>query len=1032
MFKKMSVFVLVTVFVFTGFSAFVRAQEKHTLEDYGISADAAKYLSPAEIQAILSSKTPTETAHANINILGPSVAASTSSTPSSTSPSTVPPSADVVNCFDYYNFGSIDADISSLNKNVLPGMTMQFVGNIRNNNSYPVVGGSLYVKIFKERGAEKDSNGPDVVDQFIAVDDLSIAASGTVPVSFSWKVPLASKAGDYKLATYFVADKKFNLLGLSFTDDIIGNTFSFSVNGASSGVEFNKTSASINGEAYHFAAFPPQIDPKDSADVSIKVSNTTNTEQKVGITWKLYSWDALTENNLIRTVSTSTLVKANSSNNVSMDIKDNTEPVYYLVAELNYKDAKSVADFRFVRTGVDKVRLSFPSILQYPLKGGANSSVFACVNNSGTSSLVGDNKVVLKIVDPNGNEVTSYTYDGSITGEMMAVKKDFVSPKDLTSFSLVSEIYHAGVLVGTSTLVYDCNKIDPTKCKKGESLDLGAFIIGLLLVVVLVAIALWINAKKKVGLQKTLSVFILVGLTTFGVILSTPKAEAKDTVWNTTPSVNLDYFANRWGGSWWVEALQNPNISVTYHAEIKNKDTGAVVSDGASFPVGTHLTLSLLPQTSQDISWFGTGFSEDSPYGEWRSDAAPSAVSCTAKDFLSTVTPYGITLNIYIPLVVAPPSSQTITNTSGMTCSATSATTQDCTVTTAGAITPQFNFGSTYGRFYYRYYDFRGNGYAGCYGNNTPLFVDNYPAFPYTPLIATRNVSSVYTVNVPSRTITYNLTATAVSPSNHQPTAPVVTGPKTGFTSTSYVFNASSTDPDGDDIKYGFDWNNNGVVDQWTESTPSGKGLSRSFSWATPGVKTFQVMAQDSQGATSDWTSYTINIDNTACSNGATDPGTCTSCPAGESLNSSNMCVCIPTSGTFCSADTGNLVDSCGVTVPNGGCSNKCSTNNGVASCNPPASPASIDFTSSPARVQSGGRCTLNWSIHGANSCTLNGAGINNQAIVLDTNGNSTASMRGGVLTSSVTYTLRCISLGLVSVTSKDVSCSVNPTIIEN
>ncbi len=1055
MFKKMSVFVLVAVFVFTGFSAFVGAQEKHTLEDYGISPDAAKYLSPAEIQAILNSKTPTETAQAGLTTKGPSIVVSTSSNPN------IPPSAvgvsastptstslsNTVNCFDYYNFGSIDADISSLNKNALPGMTMQFVGNIRNNNSYPVVGGSLYVKIFRERGIGKDSNGPDVVDQFIAVDDLSIAASGTVPVSFSWKVPLASKVGDYKLATYFVTDRKFNLLGLSFTDDVIGNTFSFSVSGVSSGVEFDKTSATINGEAYHFAAFPPQIDPQDPANISIKVNNTTNVEQNVGVTWKLYSWDALTENNLIRTISTSTLVKANSSSNVSINIKDNTEAVYYLVAELNYKDAKSVADFRFVRTGVDKVRLSFPSILQYPLKEGANSSVFACVNNSGTSNVVEDNKVVLKIVDSNGNEVTSYTYDGSITGAMMAVKKDFIPSRDLASFSLVSEIYHAGVLVGSSTLVYDCNKLDPTKCKKGgEGSDLRAFIISLLLIVVLVALALWVKAKKKINMQKTFSVFLLFGLITLGVILSTPKAEAKDVVWSGTSVVNLDNFANRWGGSWWTPALQNPNVSVTYHAQIKNKDTGAIIADGSSVPVGTHLTLSLLPQTSQDISWFGTGFSGDSPYGEWRDSATPSALSCSSKDFVTHYHDVGSILgysysfyfDVYIPLVLAPLSSQTITNTSGMTCTATSATTQDCTVTTAGAIAPKFNFSSTYGKFYYRYYDTRtgsivGGQSAGCYGNNVPLQVDNYGiAYPYDSGMGRSVSPGTYVVNIPSQTITYNLTATDVSPDNHPPTAPIITGPTTGTTTTSYIFNASSTDQDGDNIMYGFDWNNNGVVDQWTELSPSGFGLSRSFAWATSGAKTFEVMAQDSQGATSDWSSYTININDSVCSNGATDAGTCTNCPTGESLNPSNICTCVTTPGTFCSSTTGNLVDSCGVTVSNGGCLNGCSTTDGVASCNPPASSANIEFTSSPARVQSGGKCTLNWSIQGANSCTLNGVGINDQAIILDTNGDSTASMQGGALTSSATYTLRCISRGLNSVVSKTASCSVNPTIIEN
>ena len=42
-----------------------------------------------------------------------------------------------------------------------------------------------------------------------------------MPAQFTWQVPAFAETGDYQVATYFLSDKKFNLLGLSFTDDVV-------------------------------------------------------------------------------------------------------------------------------------------------------------------------------------------------------------------------------------------------------------------------------------------------------------------------------------------------------------------------------------------------------------------------------------------------------------------------------------------------------------------------------------------------------------------------------------------------------------------------------------------------------------------------------------------------------------------------------------------------------------------------------------------------------------------------------------------
>ena len=53
-------------------------------------------------------------------------------------------------CFDYFRFGSVQADFQPSLEQTVPGASITFSGTVTNNNDYPLVDGTLYVKIFKQ------------------------------------------------------------------------------------------------------------------------------------------------------------------------------------------------------------------------------------------------------------------------------------------------------------------------------------------------------------------------------------------------------------------------------------------------------------------------------------------------------------------------------------------------------------------------------------------------------------------------------------------------------------------------------------------------------------------------------------------------------------------------------------------------------------------------------------------------------------------------------------------------------------------
>jgi hypothetical protein len=74
----------------------------------------------------------------------------------------------------------------------------------------------------------------------------------------------------------------------------------------------------------------------------------------------------------------------------------------------------------------------------------------------------------------------------------------------------------------------------------------------------------------------------------------------------------------------------------------------------------------------------------------------------------------------------------------------------------------------------------------------------------------------------------------------------------------SYDYNTSTIDEDGDLVKYGWDWDGDNIVDEWSEYLESGIVNSCSHIWDNNGIYNVKVKAEDIFGAQSDFSSEII------------------------------------------------------------------------------------------------------------------------------------------------------------------------------
>ena len=93
-----------------------------------------------------------------------------------------------------------------------------------------------------------------------------------------------------------------------------------------------------------------------------------------------------------------------------------------------------------------------------------------------------------------------------------------------------------------------------------------------------------------------------------------------------------------------------------------------------------------------------------------------------------------------------------------------------------------------------------------------------------------------------------------VNITNDPPQAPsILSGDTIGVVGQAYVYEAETVDPEGMDIRYGWDWDGDSAIDDWTELYPSGTRINATHIWRHPGTYYVKVRAEDNLSSLSDF-----------------------------------------------------------------------------------------------------------------------------------------------------------------------------------
>lgn len=420
----------------------------------------------------------------------------------------------------------------------------------------------------------------------------------------------------------------------------------------------------------------------------------------------------------------------------------------------------------------------------------------------------------------------------------------------------------------------------------------------------------------------------------------------------------------------WTSYLYAPGVSITYAASVWEVDANdskmRQLTNNEQIPKGTRVLFEFKPHVYTDISWYGTGNIHGTPYGDWVAGAALSgpgtgsnSVICVGKNLYESVgeaKQKGVKL--YAELSVAPPTKHVAVNGSGVSCAASGSTNdQICTLNEPGSINAQFTFDPTSGHFYGGYISNHTYVHATCDYLGIPMETYTGSNFDQNVLASSR---SQFTMNVPIQTIPFTINVDMPSATATPPFAPALAA-SSGAACTvdqPHSISMTATDPNGDNIRYGIDWDADGSIDQYVPASgyvPSGSTETAVRTYSIAGSKTVKVRTQDEGGLSSNWATLSFN-----CADSAT-----------VGLN-----------------NNGNNTNTGGNTGGN-------------------ALTTVIDIRVIPSLVKSGNTTKVNWSATAVSSCSVTAPNGDSW--------NGLQSVIGGEIstpiTAETTYTLSCLDL---------------------
>lgn len=384
------------------------------------------------------------------------------------------------NCFDVYKFQNIDIS-SGLSQSIYnPGDMVEISANIINKNTYPIIDAEVRAKILKSHPNPVEDRAKYItIDEIVLKDNLILKPNESYNLEYDYFIPTDATGGEYIIQYYIYNQDRFNLAGLSFTEDVVANITSFSIKGKSNEVYLDKANITINGKPHNTRGFMTQNEGNKNIPVKIPLVNSTDKSREMEINYKLYKWDALLRSNLIQEKTQQLTINPNSKLELDYNIEAKDEPVYYLVitsknsgkSNTSTTKEQTMAHIRLAIEGNNKPRINWVGLDKYPFQKGEEVQLMVCAHNTSYNTDPGPVRVLSTVRDSRGKLLTKVDYEGEMVSAISGISNKFKANKSLNTVNIDTSLYNSkNELIDNIKTTYNCKDINPDLCIKESNL----------------------------------------------------------------------------------------------------------------------------------------------------------------------------------------------------------------------------------------------------------------------------------------------------------------------------------------------------------------------------------------------------------------------------------------------------------------------------------------------------------------------------------------------------------------------------------
>ena len=414
-----------------------------------------------------------------------------------------------VQCSEFQKFFSVQTNILADKEEYAPGEEMSFTGELQNENKYPLLDGSLLVRVSK-RNPESVVEGNFIIDEFVAVDEITLDAESRSKIDFKWKIPQGITNGVYQIDYFFNVAGRYYLTGDPFSSVVGPGSQVLKINSDNQAyVSFDKSQTKVNDDNFFMTELTPVVAKGEKAVIIQGIKNTFEEDKRVEITYELFRQNSLNEENKLNTKEETIIIPANGSKELIYELAAVEEKAYLLKITAVSGTQKSIVNIP-LNSDEDNLKLEFSALTQFPLQQNNSVVLFACFLNSAPRNPQG--KVILSLEDQSGNLIGKKEYVGVISPQLMAEKLEITADKEYSWLKMKAEIMNEkGEVVDVYEKIYDCKELGLTRCqiffsnlsleKKVENFMSSTegiiIIIAVIVIIILLILIIRISRKNK-------------------------------------------------------------------------------------------------------------------------------------------------------------------------------------------------------------------------------------------------------------------------------------------------------------------------------------------------------------------------------------------------------------------------------------------------------------------------------------------------------------------------------------------------------